>query len=102
MNSRIFAVGLLALVTALAAAPAAQWPLFKRADAPRLPDGSVDLTAPAPTFLDGKPDLSGVWENPGWSEGAAARRRHLRHWWRAINQKRRGPSCEGAEHRGVF
>jgi hypothetical protein len=72
MNTRVFAGGLLALVTTLAAAPAAQWPLFKRADAPRLPDGSVDLTAPAPTFLDGKPDLSGVWENPGWREGAAA------------------------------
>jgi hypothetical protein len=68
----MFAAGVLALVTALAAAPAAQWPRFKRADAPRLPDGSVDLTAPAPTFLDGKPDLSGIWENPGWREGAAA------------------------------
>jgi hypothetical protein len=72
MNSRTSAVGLLAFVTALAASPTAQWPLFKRADVPRLPDGSVNLTAPAPTFLDGKPDLSGVWENIGWREGAAA------------------------------
>jgi hypothetical protein len=72
MNTRVFAGGLLALVLALAAAPGAQWPLFKRADVPRLPDGSVDLSAPAPAFLDGKPDLSGVWENPGWREGAAA------------------------------
>src|SRR4029453_9780444 len=55
MNPRIFAVGLLALVTALAAAPAAQWPLFKRADAPRLSDGSGDLTASPPTFLGRKP-----------------------------------------------
>ena len=29
MNTRVFAGGLLALVTALAAAPAAQWPLFE-------------------------------------------------------------------------
>ncbi len=72
MNPRASAVGLLALVTAFAASPTAQWPLFKRADVPRLPDGSVNLTAPAPTFLDGKPDLSGVWENIGWREGAAA------------------------------
>src|SRR3954466_15213780 len=60
---------LLFVVTALLAA---QWPHYKRADVPRLPDGKVNLTAPAPKFFDGHPDLSGVWENPGWREGAAA------------------------------
>jgi hypothetical protein len=50
----------------------AQWPHYKHAEAPRLPDGTVNLTAPAPRFFDGHPDLSGVWENPGWREGAAA------------------------------
>ena len=48
----------------------AQWPTYKRADVPRLPDGKVNVNAPAPKFLDGRPDLSGVWENPGWREGA--------------------------------
>ena len=60
------------LVVALFALLLAQWPQYKRADAPRLPDGKVNLTAPAPKFFDGHPDLSGVWENPGWREGAAA------------------------------
>src|SRR6266852_812792 len=60
-----------ALILALAAL-LAQWPQYKRADVPRLPDGKVNLTAPAPKFFDGHPDLSGVWENPGWREGAAA------------------------------
>jgi hypothetical protein len=57
---------------AFAALLLAQWPQYKRADAPRLPDGKVNLAAPAPKFFDGHPDLSGVWENPGWREGAAA------------------------------
>jgi hypothetical protein len=39
---------------------------------PRTADGKVNLTAPAPKAPDGNPDLSGVWENPGWREGAAA------------------------------
>src|SRR6266566_7399589 len=57
---------------AFAALLLAQWPHYKRADAPRLPDGKVNLAAPAPKFFDGHPDLSGVWENPGWREGAEA------------------------------
>jgi hypothetical protein len=61
-----------ALRLALVALLLGQWPHYKRADAPRLPDGTVNLTAPAPAFFDGHPDLSGVWENPGWREGAAA------------------------------
>jgi hypothetical protein len=72
MNARTLVAGLLTLVAALTPSLSAQWPRFKRTDVPRLPDGSVNLTAPAPTSLDGKPDLSGVWENIGWREGAAA------------------------------
>jgi hypothetical protein len=62
----------LCLTFGLAASLSAQWPQFKRPDAPRRPDGTVDVNGAAPTFLDGRPDLSGVWENPGWREGAAA------------------------------
>ena len=72
MSARVAAAASLALVLALTASVSAQWPRYNVPDAPRLPDGSVNLAAPAPTFLDGKPDLSGVWENPGWREGAAA------------------------------
>jgi hypothetical protein len=72
VSARVAAAASLALVLALTASVAAQWPRYKVPDAPRLPDGSVNLAAPAPTFLDGKRDLSGVWENPGWREGAAA------------------------------
>ncbi len=71
MSVRIVASAL-ALVAAFTTALSAQWPNYRMPDAPRLPDGRVNLTAPAPTFLDGKPDLSGVWENPGWREAAAA------------------------------
>lgn len=40
----------------------AQWPAFKDPHAPRLPDGRVNLDAPAPKAADGHPDLSGVWD----------------------------------------
>ena len=41
----------------------AQWPPFSNAaNTPKLPDGKVDLKAPAPRMPDGKPDLQGVWE----------------------------------------
>jgi len=62
----------LALATAFAVSLSAQWPRYKHPEVPRLADGKVNLTAPAPKFFDGHPDLSGVWENPGWREGAAA------------------------------
>ena len=61
-----------ALVASLSPVLVAQWPRQKAAGVPRTPDGRVNLTAPAPKAPDGKPDLSGVWENPGWREGAAA------------------------------
>src|SRR5262245_36399613 len=72
MKARTLAGVGVALVMTLTVPLGAQWPRFKRTDVPRLPDGSVNLAAPAPTFLDGRPDLSGVWENIGWREGAAA------------------------------
>jgi hypothetical protein len=72
MSARSVLLGLLLAVTTSVTGLSAQWPLYKRPNVPRLRDGTVNLTAPTPRWLDGKPDLSGVWENIGWREGAAA------------------------------
>ena len=64
-RDRLIAAGATAIVFAFLATPSlvAQWPSYQNAAAtPRLPDGKVDLKAPAPRTPDGKPDLSGVWE----------------------------------------
>ena len=53
-------------------AVSAQWPRHPVPGAPRLADGTIDLNAPAPRMTDGHPDFSGIWENPGWREMAAA------------------------------
>lgn len=51
-----------ALFLMVAALPvSAQWLDYPDPRIPRNPDGSPDLTAPAP-MLDGKPDLTGLWE----------------------------------------
>ena len=70
--------GLFALASAvasigvLATSLSAQWPVYRDAAAPRTADGKINVNAPAPKFVDGHPDLSGVWENLGWREGASA------------------------------
>src|SRR5437016_2548969 len=48
-----------------------QWQDAKTPGAPRDKDGKVVMTAPAPR-LDGKPDLSGVWQVEGEPRGAGA------------------------------
>jgi hypothetical protein len=49
------------------AAPAltlqAQWLNYRVPGVPRTGDGKVNLSAPTPKAVDGKPDLSGVWES---------------------------------------
>jgi hypothetical protein len=48
-------------VLALAAPAFSQWIKYPTPGIPRLPDGKVNLAAPAPKTADGKPDLTGIW-----------------------------------------
>jgi hypothetical protein len=54
--------GFCALLTALAAPAAAQWPPYPTPNVPHKADGSPDLNGPTPRTADGHPDFSGLWE----------------------------------------
>jgi hypothetical protein len=51
------------LILSLRSSPA-QWLNYTQTGIPRKPDGTADLSAPAPKTPDGEPDLSGIWEQP--------------------------------------
>jgi len=60
--SRILAAAALCLTAGLTVE--AQWLHQPTAGAPRTRDGKVNMTGPVPR-LNGKPDLSGIWQVPG-------------------------------------
>jgi hypothetical protein len=57
----------IAFFAACCCAPA-QWLNQPMAGAPRTPDGKIDMTGPVP-HLNGKPDLSGIWQVQGEPRG---------------------------------
>jgi hypothetical protein len=59
------------------AAPAillAQWPSYPTPGVPRTPDRKPNMSAPAPKTSDGKPDLTGIWQNDRTVGGTVAAR----------------------------
>ena len=65
------AAAVLSAVVIMSAALSAQWPDYRKANAPRTSDGAIDMNAPAPKTADGTPDLSGTWSNVARGRGAA-------------------------------
>jgi hypothetical protein len=59
MTRGCFAV---AALLAISASAAAQWLNYPTPRIPRAPDGTPDLSAPAPRAADGRSDLSGIWQ----------------------------------------
>src|SRR5215469_7353746 len=60
------------LVTAVSLS--AQWPAYVPPGTPKNADGKPNLDAPAPRMPDGKPDLSGIWNNAFFGVPPAAGR----------------------------
>jgi hypothetical protein len=63
MKRAIERAGVVILLLASSTLLSAQWPKYQRPGVPRTPTGEPKLDAPAPRTHDGKPDLSGNWEN---------------------------------------
>jgi len=61
MKARFWPIAATVLVCVLSAPATAQWINYPTPGIPRSPDGTPNLSAPAPRTSDGKPDLSGIW-----------------------------------------
>src|SRR5262245_15570113 len=70
MRTSLRVVGLLVLCAAIVPPLSAQWPSYPTPGVPKLPNGEPDLNGPTPRTADGKPDLSGLWENGRGGGGA--------------------------------
>jgi hypothetical protein len=55
------ALAAFAIVWSVSSPAWAQWEPYPWKNMPRMPDGKVDMNAPAKRTADGKPDLSGFW-----------------------------------------
>ena len=53
----------IAVLPAIPNAAAAQWANYLPPGVPKTTDGKPNLNVPAPHMPDGKPDLSGIWQN---------------------------------------
>jgi hypothetical protein len=61
MNTRRAAIAVLCGALTFSSTASAQWAKHSDDAVPRSPDGTPDLTAPAPKTADGRPSLGGVW-----------------------------------------
>jgi hypothetical protein len=64
MRVTVSIAAIVAASLAVAVSARAQWVRHPTAGAPRTADGAINMSAPAPR-LDGKPDLSGIWQVQG-------------------------------------